>query len=124
MNPTKRAFTFGAAGALALNLGTAWSFTAEQAAAGRAAFAQFCEACHGADLQLSPTAKLAGPEFLTKWQGQSTNDLVAKMRTTMPPESPENSKSSLSVAATPLCGLKTRPAATKLFRGCISKLLR
>jgi alcohol dehydrogenase (cytochrome c) len=87
MNRSMRGLTL-AASAFALPLTPAWSFTAEQAAAGRAAFAQLCEACHGADLQLSPTAKLAGPEFLTKWQGQSTNDLVAKMRTTMPPESP------------------------------------
>ena len=79
MNTRKRALMLGAAAAFALHFGTAWSFTAEQAAAGRAAFGQFCEACHGADLQLSPTAKLAGPEFLTKWQGQSTNDLVAKI---------------------------------------------
>jgi len=88
MSRSKRYLPLAAASALALQVTPAWPFTAEQAATGKAAFAQFCEACHGGDLQLSPTAKLAGPEFLTKWQGQSTNDLVAKMRTTMPPESP------------------------------------
>ncbi|HET8698710.1 MAG TPA: PQQ-binding-like beta-propeller repeat protein, partial [Gammaproteobacteria bacterium] len=88
MSRSTRFFGLAAASVLTLQPGPALPFTAEQAAAGKAAFAQYCEACHGADLKLSPTAPLAGPEFLTKWQGQSTNDLVAKMRTTMPPESP------------------------------------
>jgi alcohol dehydrogenase (cytochrome c) len=88
MSRSRRFLELAAASVLVLQAMPALPFTAEQAATGKAAFAQYCEACHGADLQLSPTAKLAGPEFLAKWQGQSTNDLVAKMRTTMPPESP------------------------------------
>jgi hypothetical protein len=35
-----------------------------------------------------PTAPLAGQEFAGKWRTRSTNDLLAQLRTTMPPESP------------------------------------
>jgi alcohol dehydrogenase (cytochrome c) len=66
----------------------ALAFTAEQAAAGRASYQQFCIACHGADLRMLPTAPLAGQEFAGKWRTRSTNDLLAQLRTTMPPESP------------------------------------
>jgi alcohol dehydrogenase (cytochrome c) len=66
----------------------ALAFTAEQAAEGRTSFTQFCAACHGADLRMLPTAPLAGDEFIAKWRTRSTNDLLAQLRTTMPPESP------------------------------------
>ena len=66
----------------------ATAFTAEQAATGRASYEQFCVACHGADLRMLPTAPLAGQEFAAKWRTRSTNDLLAQLRTTMPPESP------------------------------------
>src|SRR5919108_5770080 len=64
------------------------AFTEEQAAAGRASYTQFCAACHGADLRMLPTAPLAGQEFAAKWRTRSTNDLLAQLRVTMPPESP------------------------------------
>jgi alcohol dehydrogenase (cytochrome c) len=64
------------------------AFTAEQAAAGRASYEQFCQACHGADLRTLPTAPLVGDDFAAKWRTRSTNDLLAQLRTTMPPESP------------------------------------
>lgn len=66
----------------------AFSFTAEQAAEGLANYTQSCAACHGADLRTLPTAPLEGEEFIAKWRTRSTNDLLAQMRTTMPPESP------------------------------------
>ena len=66
----------------------AFAFTAEQAEAGRAVFTQSCAACHGADLRTVPTAPLQGDEFIAKWRTRSTNDLLAQLRTTMPPESP------------------------------------
>src|SRR5687768_995322 len=66
----------------------AFAFTAEQAEAGRAVFTQSCAACHGADLRTLPTAPLQGNEFIAKWRTRSTNDLLAQLRTTMPPESP------------------------------------
>src|SRR5688572_20953873 len=64
------------------------AFTAEQAQAGLAAYAQSCAACHGADLRTLPTAPLLGDEFVAKWRTRNTNDLLAQLRTTMPPESP------------------------------------
>ena len=64
------------------------AFTAEQAAAGRASYQQFCAACHGADLRTLPTAPLAGQEFAAKWRTRNTNDLLVQLRVTMPPESP------------------------------------
>ncbi|HJR68666.1 MAG TPA: cytochrome c, partial [Gammaproteobacteria bacterium] len=66
----------------------AMAFTAEQAASGETSYTQFCVACHGADLRMLPTAPLAGQDFAAKWRTRSTNDLLAQLRTTMPPESP------------------------------------
>jgi alcohol dehydrogenase (cytochrome c) len=66
----------------------AHAFTAEQAEAGLASFTQSCAACHGADLRTLPAAPLQGNEFIAKWRTRSTNDLLAQLRTTMPPESP------------------------------------
>ncbi len=73
---------------LALPAQLSFAFTAEQAEAGRASYTQACAACHGADLRMLPTAPLAGDEFVAKWRTRSTNDLLAQLRTTMPPESP------------------------------------
>ena len=69
-------------------LTTAHAFTAEQAAAGRAAFQQSCAMCHGADLRSLPNSILAAPEFTTRWQGRTTSDLLVQLRATMPPEGP------------------------------------
>jgi len=73
---------------LALPAQLSFAFTAEQAEAGSASYTQACAACHGADLRMLPTAPLAGDEFVAKWRTRSTNDLLAQLRTTMPPESP------------------------------------
>jgi alcohol dehydrogenase (cytochrome c) len=75
-------------GLLACYASSASAFTTEQAAEGRASFAQFCSACHGADLRTLPNAPLVGDEFSAKWRTRNTNDLLAQLRTTMPPESP------------------------------------
>jgi alcohol dehydrogenase (cytochrome c) len=88
MNQANRSLQLAAASVLALYLTPALPFTAEQAAAGRAAYQQNCVACHGADLMLLPTARLAGPEFTARWQTRNTNDLLAQLRATMPPEGP------------------------------------
>jgi alcohol dehydrogenase (cytochrome c) len=74
--------------AAALPAPAAFAFTAEQVQEGLAAYAQSCAACHGADLRMLPTAPLQGDEFIAKWRTRSTNDLLAQLRTTMPPESP------------------------------------
>ena len=66
----------------------ALAFTAEQAAAGRAAYEQSCAMCHGATLRQLPNALLAGPEFVARWGNRATSDLIAQARSTMPPENP------------------------------------
>jgi alcohol dehydrogenase (cytochrome c) len=86
MNRCARLVTLFTVAALPLEL--AHAFTAEQAEAGLASYTQYCTACHGADLRTLPTAPLQGNEFIAKWRTRSTNDLLAQLRTTMPPESP------------------------------------
>ena len=66
----------------------ALSFTAEQAAVGRAAFEQTCATCHGANLRQLPNALLAGPEFVARWSNRGTNELISQTRSTMPPSDP------------------------------------
>ncbi|HJR71487.1 MAG TPA: c-type cytochrome, partial [Gammaproteobacteria bacterium] len=66
----------------------ALAFTAEQSAAGRAAYEQSCVVCHGANLRQLPGSLLAGPEFVTKWGERGIDELVATMRATMPPDRP------------------------------------
>ncbi len=85
---SKRFLVPAAVGILALHAAPALSFTVAQAEAGRADYAQHCSACHGADLRLLPTARLAGPEFASRWRGRSMNELIAQLRATMPPEGP------------------------------------
>ena len=79
--------TFVAAAALLL-ANNALAFTAEQAAAGGAAYEQSCVACHGANLRQLPGSLLAGPEFVAKWGERGVAELVATMRATMPPDRP------------------------------------
>ena len=86
MSSCARLAALAAVAALPFDL--AYAFTAEQADAGLASYTQSCAACHGADLRTLPTAPLQGNEFIAKWRTRSTNDLLAQMRTTMPPESP------------------------------------
>ena len=74
--------------ALGLHSAPVFSFTAEQAAAGRAAFEQTCAKCHGPKLRLLPNALLAGPEFVGRWGNRGRTELVAKTRSTMPPDNP------------------------------------
>jgi len=61
-----------------------WSFTPEQVTAGRTAYEQNCSSCHGANLRQLPEALLAGREFVAAWGSRGTNELVDRMRTTMP----------------------------------------
>ncbi|MGD8339583.1 MAG: PQQ-binding-like beta-propeller repeat protein [Gammaproteobacteria bacterium] len=77
-----------AACAAAFGTMTAWSYTPEQAEAGRQEFAANCVVCHGENMNLLPTAVLQGPAFLERWQGRNTNQLFQQLRTTMPPEGP------------------------------------
>jgi len=64
------------------------SFTAAQAAAGRATYTQNCASCHGANLDdgaFGPA--LRGPEFRASWFGRPADGLFTKLET-MPPATP------------------------------------
>ena len=76
-------------------------FSAEQAAAGQAAFQANCAFCHGADLAGGPSAPpLAGRAFGEGWNPRTTRDLLEAIRT-MPPTSPGvlGDKAHVSIAA-------------------------
>jgi alcohol dehydrogenase (cytochrome c) len=90
-----------AAPLLSLCAMTAWAFTNEQASAGAAAFADNCAVCHGTNLRQLPEALLAGREFIGKWQDRSTNELVSKIQSSMPPTNPGglSEQTYLSIAA-------------------------
>ncbi|WP_293905407.1 c-type cytochrome [Phenylobacterium sp.] len=64
-------------------------YTDAQAERGKAAYTQSCVFCHGPDLAGTGEAKpLAGPEFLSSWNGLSVGELLDRTRTTMPQEHP------------------------------------
>ncbi len=63
-------------------------FTAQQAAAGKAAYKSRCAVCHGSNLSNGTYGTaLAGEYFHRKWSGKSVRDLYQKSRS-MPPSSP------------------------------------
>jgi alcohol dehydrogenase (cytochrome c) len=65
------------------------SYTAQQAASGRAVYQANCSGCHGADLggQNSASA-LAGGLFMSSWGARTTSELVSFLEGAMPPSSP------------------------------------
>ena len=61
-------------------------YTKEQAKRGEALYVQNCSACHGPDLSGNDeAAPLAGPVFLSSWDGLSVGDLANRVRVSMPP---------------------------------------
>jgi len=61
-------------------------FTAEQASAGRCAYAASCASCHMPDLSGSnDVPPLTGPVFLSTWRSRTTKDLFDYMSASMPP---------------------------------------
>ena len=64
-------------------------YTEAQAERGKAAYSTSCVFCHGAELAGTGEAKpLAGPEFLSSWNGLTVGELLDRTRTTMPQENP------------------------------------
>ena len=64
-------------------------FTAEQAAAGRAAYQANCASCHAPDLAgRNEAPQLAGANFMTTWRNRTTRDLFEYIQGTMPPNAP------------------------------------
>ena len=70
---------------------SSWSgiFTAAQADRGKQLFMDNCAKCHGANLAGDEAApQLAGPDFLSNWNGENVGDLVDRIHTTMPADNP------------------------------------
>jgi mono/diheme cytochrome c family protein len=64
-------------------------FTEEQSKRGERAYGDSCANCHTADLTGSQVVPaLAGPDFLTKWNGAMVSELFELVRTTMPQDGP------------------------------------
>ncbi len=64
-------------------------FTAEQAKRGADLYAPYCGSCHAPDLSGNDEAPaLAGPGFLSNWEGLSVGDLFERVRVSMPPNKP------------------------------------
>ena len=62
------------------------AYMAAQAAAGRADYATYCAACHGADLAgVAGAPPLAGAPFLARWGARTIGELVRYTELTMPP---------------------------------------
>jgi mono/diheme cytochrome c family protein len=76
-------------------------FTAEQASAGRAAYAKHCASCHMTDLSGdTEVAPLAGRAFLDTWGTRSTKELFDYTSQSMPYGAPSlNVDSYLSITA-------------------------
>lgn len=65
------------------------TFTADQAAQGKAAYAQSCGSCHGVNLNGGEFASaLKGPTFSQNWGGKNADELFSYINTKMPPANP------------------------------------
>ena len=60
-------------------------FTADQSAAGWAAYGRQCGECHGQGLFGAEAPALRGVDFLNGWAGQTTDELFTYLRDEMPP---------------------------------------
>ena len=70
---------------------SSWSgiFTADQVARGKQLFSDNCAKCHGENLAGDEAApQLAGPDFLSNWNGENVGDLVERIHSTMPADNP------------------------------------
>jgi quinoprotein glucose dehydrogenase len=70
---------------------SSWSgvFTSAQVDRGKALFMDNCAKCHGENLAGDEAApQLAGPDFLSNWNGETVGDLVDRIHTTMPADDP------------------------------------
>jgi mono/diheme cytochrome c family protein len=77
--------------ALAQTTRTVWDgvYTDEQANRGKAAYAEDCAACHGAELTGGEQAPpLAGAEFLSTWNTLTVGVLFDRMKNSMPQNDP------------------------------------
>ena len=63
-------------------------FTEAQATHGATIFAAQCATCHGAKLEGGAGPQLAGDDFITKWSGQTADDVHYIVSTQMPLTNP------------------------------------
>lgn len=75
-----------------LNAQSTGVYTAAQAAAGAKIFAAQCSMCHGVKLEGISGPPLAGADFMSKWTGQTADDLRDVIATQMPLTSPGSLK--------------------------------
>ena len=61
------------------------SFTINQAVSGWSVYGLQCSECHGQGLEGMEAPPLSGVDFLNSWAGQTTDELLAYLRDTMPP---------------------------------------
>lgn len=71
---------------------TVWDkvYTDEQARRGEASYAKTCAACHGDALVGGNAPPLKGDEFAFLWGDKPVGELFDRMKTLMPPESPDS----------------------------------
>lgn len=70
---------------------TVWDsvYTDSQVTHAESTYSQNCAKCHGSTLQgAQDGGPLTGPDFLANWDGMTLADLHDKIRTTMPPDTP------------------------------------
>ena len=67
-------------------------YTAAQAQAGATVYAAQCSTCHGAKLEGLSGPALAGDDFISKWTGQTADDLRDVIATQMPMTNPGSLK--------------------------------
>src|SRR6266545_7613543 len=70
---------------------TVWSgvYTEAQAKRGDALYAERCASCHAPDLSgMDQAPALTGADFMTEWNDLSLNDLVERVRISMPADKP------------------------------------
>ena len=67
-------------------------YTTAQATRGKEVFGENCKDCHMEDLQgdTADVPALVGDVFLDEWMDKSLDELFARMRSTMPQDSPES----------------------------------
>src|SRR6516225_11350012 len=85
------AVLFAISGSAQAQTASIWDgvYSEAQAARGEAGFSAQCARCHGANLGGTGEAPaLAGPQFLSDFDGLSLGDLFDRIRTTMPQDNP------------------------------------
>ena len=94
---------------------TVWDevYTAEQAKRGAMAYATKCAYCHGDTALGGEGPALTGPLFAANWDGVPLNDLVERIRQTMPADNPGSmSRAELADVVAHMLNIAKMPAGT------------